>query len=108
MIIQLNPTLPVITPKGKATAHFLIEHGDEHHLQFVCFQDDTGECWTWQNPDVRLQGNVTMGRAVVHRGCDKCNDAHKVANQAFGSDVIKFYCEKCGRWLMTKPDESPY
>jgi len=34
----------------------------EHHLLWVCFQDDTGECWTWSNHQVRLQANPTMGR----------------------------------------------
>ena len=62
MIIQLEPTLPLITPKGSGYAHFLIEHGDENHLQWVCFQDDTGECWTWENVDIKIQPNITMGR----------------------------------------------
>ena len=62
MIIQLNPPLPLTTPKGKAFAHFLIDYGQESSLLWVCFQDDTGECWTWRNYDIRLQLNITMGR----------------------------------------------
>jgi len=54
MLIQLEPTIPLETPKGKAKAHFLIDYGQEHHLLWVCFQDDTGECWTWPNPQVKL------------------------------------------------------
>ena len=65
MIIQLNPTLPLETPKGKAFAHFLIDYGEEHHLMWVCFQDDTGECWTWSNANVRIQKNPTMGRIDI-------------------------------------------
>ncbi len=61
MIVQLNPTIPLDTPKGKAHAHFLIDPGQEHHLQWVCFVDETGECWTWQNPDILIQQNTTMG-----------------------------------------------
>jgi hypothetical protein len=60
MIIQLNPTIPLETPKGKAKAHFLIDYGQEHHLLWVAFQDDTGECWTWPNPQIKLQENVSM------------------------------------------------
>ena len=60
MILQLDPTIPLETPKGSAKAHFLIDYGQEHHLLFVCFQDDTGECWTWPNPQVRLQENISM------------------------------------------------
>lgn len=62
MLTQLNPPLPLITPKGKAWAHMVIDYGQEHDLLWVCFQDDTGQCWTWSNREVRIQDNVTMGR----------------------------------------------
>ena len=67
MIIQLNPPLPFYTPKGSAIAHFLIDMGPEHNIQWVCFQDDDGECWTWQNSDVRAVNNVTMHRTNVKK-----------------------------------------
>lgn len=62
MLTQLNPPLPLITPKGKAWAHIVIDYGQEHDLLWVCFQDETGECWTWNNRDIRIQENITMGR----------------------------------------------
>jgi len=62
MMIQLDPPLPLDTPKGRGFAHFLINLSQEHHLQWVCFIDSTGECWTFQNPDIRMQSNLTMGR----------------------------------------------
>jgi hypothetical protein len=62
MLTQLNPPIPLITPKGKAWAHLVIDYGQEHDLLWVCFQDETGECWTWGNREVRIQENVTMGR----------------------------------------------
>lgn len=43
-------------------AHVLIDYGMEHHLVWVCFQDDTSECWSWQNKDVGIQTNPTLGR----------------------------------------------
>ena len=64
MILQLDPTIPLETPKGSAKAHFLIDYGQEHHLLWICFQDDTGECWTWPNPQVRLQENVSMMQVI--------------------------------------------
>jgi hypothetical protein len=64
MIIQLDPIIPLETPKGKAFAHFLIDYGEEHHLMWVCFQDDTGECWTWSNYSIKIQSNVTFGRGT--------------------------------------------
>jgi hypothetical protein len=61
-MLRLDPPIPVITPKGRAWAHVLIDYSQEHHLIWVCFQDDTGECWSWQNKDIRIQTNPTMGR----------------------------------------------
>jgi len=58
---RLDPPIPLDTPKGKAWAHFVIDPSQEHHLQWVCFMDETGECWTFQNPEIRLRPNRTMG-----------------------------------------------
>jgi len=62
MMIQLDPAIPVATPKGSALAHVLVDYGIEHNLNWVCFQDQTGECWTWSNSDIRAQKNITYGR----------------------------------------------
>lgn len=64
MIIQLSPIIPMTSPLGPCMAHFLIDYGEEHNLCFVVFQDNTGECWTWQNRDIRIQNNITFGRKV--------------------------------------------
>jgi hypothetical protein len=64
MLTQLNPPLPLLTPKGKAWAHLVIDYGPEADLMWVCFQDDDGACWTWSNRDVRIQANATLGRRV--------------------------------------------
>jgi hypothetical protein len=61
VILRLDPTVPLDTPKGPAAAHFLIDYSEQHHLLWVCFTDETGECWTWPNPAVRLRPNETMG-----------------------------------------------
>jgi len=60
-MLQLDPPIPVETPKGKALAQVLIDYGPEHHLLWVCFQQN-GECWTWQNKDIRAESNPTFGR----------------------------------------------
>lgn len=62
MILQLDPPLPLNTPKGKAWAHFMIDYGQEHHILWVCFQDNNGECWTWANPQITIQNNISLGR----------------------------------------------
>jgi len=63
MIQQLNPPLPVVTPKGNAIAHLVIDYGPEFNLVWVCFQDN-GECWSWQNKEIRAQKNITFGRVA--------------------------------------------
>lgn len=60
-MLQLNPTVPLDTPRGPGFAHFLIDYGQEHHLLWVVFLNESGECWTFANPDVRLAKNPTMG-----------------------------------------------
>ncbi len=64
MLTQLNPPLPLLTPKGKAWAHLVIDYGPEADLMWVCFQDQDGACWTWSNRDVRIQANATLGRRL--------------------------------------------
>lgn len=62
MIKQLNPPLPLKTSKGYGWAHLVIDYGQEHHLIWVVFLDNGGECWSAPNPDVRMCPNWTMGR----------------------------------------------
>ena len=65
MILQLNPAIPVTTPKGKGIAHAIIDYGIENDLKWICFQDSTGECWTWNNTEIRAQINITHGRNYI-------------------------------------------
>ena len=65
MMLRLDPPIPVACPRGKGFAHVLIDLGQEHDLQWVCFLDATGECWTARNRDVRIQTNETMGRPAA-------------------------------------------
>ncbi len=62
MMLRLDPPLPLETPKGKALAHVLIDYGVEYDLLWVCFQDETRECWTWSNKEVKIQTNISLGR----------------------------------------------
>jgi hypothetical protein len=61
-VTQLNPPIPIETPKGKALAHFLIDYGPEYDLLWISFDDATGECWTWHNHAIRAQDNISIGR----------------------------------------------
>ncbi len=61
MIHELRQQLPLETTLGKARAFMVIDYGSEANLLWVCFMNDTGECRTFQNQDVRLEKNETMG-----------------------------------------------
>ena len=67
MLLQLNPPIPVISPKGKGLAHAMIDYGAEHDLLWVVFQDETGECWTWENAHIRARVNQTLGRNQISK-----------------------------------------
>lgn len=67
MILQLDPPLPVLCPKGKGMALFLTDYGSEHHHIWTIALDATGELWSYQNPYVRLQENITMNRPFINR-----------------------------------------
>ena len=65
MILQLNPPIPMTTPKGDGLAHFVIDYSAEFDLHWVIFIDATGECWTFSNKEVRAQKNRTLGRPSI-------------------------------------------
>ena len=66
-VTQLNPPIPLMTPKGRAVAHFIIDYGIENELMWVCFQDETSECWTWENAYIRARVNTTIGRTEMSK-----------------------------------------
>lgn len=77
-MLQLNPSIPVDTPKGKGQAVFLIDYSPEHDLYWVVFLDENCECWTFNNKDIRVQSNYTLGRRPpVSRIYDKAQ-AHPI------------------------------
>ena len=65
MILELKQPLPVSCGKGKGRAFFLIDYGQDSDLIWVVFMDDTGECWSIPNPEIRLRENWTMGRKAT-------------------------------------------
>ncbi len=70
-ILQLNPAIPLyVTPHGKckggkAIAHALIDYGIESSLIWVCFLDESTECWSVSNENIRGQNNVTLERPLI-------------------------------------------
>jgi hypothetical protein len=64
IMMQLRPPVELDTPKGRAWAWVLTNWGIDHDLEWTCFVTETGQCWTFRNPEVRMAKNVTMGMAV--------------------------------------------
>lgn len=62
MFTQLNPPLPLSTPKGRGYAVGVIDYGLEHSLLWVVALDDSGEVWCVPNSEVRMQPNWSAGR----------------------------------------------
>ena len=65
MIVQLHPSIPVVTPQGNAQAMMVIDYSPEHDLVWVCFLDSNGQCWSYRNSEIRGRNNITMGRLDV-------------------------------------------
>ena len=63
-ILQLNPPIPLTTPKGAGYAWLVIDYGQEHNLMWTVAIDATGEIWTFSNKEVRAQKNITLERIL--------------------------------------------
>lgn len=63
-LLQLNPPIPLNTPKGQGMAWLVIDYGPEHNLMWTVAIDATGEIWTFSNSEVRAQKNISLGRIV--------------------------------------------
>jgi len=63
MILQLNPTIPIIRMSDKMSgyAFIIIDYSQEHYLLFVCAMDN-GEIWTLNNKEIRIQNNISLER----------------------------------------------
>lgn len=61
-MLQLNPALPLETPKGPGWAHLVTWDNIEHSLYWTVFIDTTGEIWTFPNEQVRACKNYTADR----------------------------------------------
>ena len=61
-MLQLDPPIPMTTPKGEGFAHILLDYGPESDLYWTVLITQTGEIWTYANRHVRAIKNITLGR----------------------------------------------
>lgn len=85
MLLQLNPPIPLLTPRGKGMAHLVSDLGPEHHLEWTCLLDG-GEVWTFRNPEVRALENITAGRQPASPEPVKPLERAAIPNAARGDD----------------------
>jgi len=62
MFTQLEPPIPMDTPKGRGYAIGVIDYGLEHGLLWVVGMDDSREIWCVPNAEARMQSNWSAGR----------------------------------------------
>lgn len=61
-LTQLNPPIPLNTPKGEGLAVAVIDYSIDYDLLWVVIVNATGEIWTYKNSEVRGVKNITAGR----------------------------------------------
>ena len=79
----LDAPIPLVDSfKSPAYAHLAIDYGQEHYMLFVCFINQTGECWIYTNREVKIQRNVTMGIRVPAPMQGECSCADDLTRAA--------------------------
>ena len=73
MIHELQQVLWADSPKGLALVKFLVCEGIDSDLLWITIINETGECWTFSNEDIRFCKNLTIGRRQDWQEADKAN-----------------------------------
>lgn len=76
-MLQLDPPIPMTTPKGEGFAHILLDYGPESDLYWTVLITQSGEIWTYANRHVRATKNITLGR--THPGLPEDNLSQPVS-----------------------------
>lgn len=66
-MLQLNPSIPVKTPKGTGECIAWLDYSKEDNLLWLVAMDDTGKCWLVPNQDISLLDNYSIGRNLNGR-----------------------------------------
>ena len=97
-MLQLNPPIPLVTPKGEGLAVMVIDYGPDHDLWWTVIVHSgphSGEIWTYPNPQVRGVENITLGRRSVTAAAE----APELA------EAGRFTAG--GRWGVTRSEKGP-
>jgi hypothetical protein len=90
MLTQLQTPIPLQTPKGKAWAIAIIDYGPDWDLLWVTFVHDSGECWTFNNREIRQEENYTFGHnhsSPIHSAYNSTNGASAKTNPTLSAET---------------------
>jgi hypothetical protein len=62
VIHEITQAIWLDSPKGLCLAKFIIDRGMDSDLEWVAVIQETGECWTFSNEDIRFCKNLTLNR----------------------------------------------
>lgn len=68
---QLNPMIPLDTPKGEGFAFWRTDYSQEHDTLYTVIITSTREIWEFPTPQVRGVKNISMGRTAEATPFDK-------------------------------------
>jgi hypothetical protein len=66
-MLQLNPPIPMLTPRGQGIAVMVIDYGPDFDLWWTVIigkGEHAGEIWTYPNPQVRGVENISLCRHI--------------------------------------------
>lgn len=65
MLVQLNPSIPLRSPRASGEAIMVVDYGPEHDVLWAIVDDATGQVWWVPNGEVRAYRNYSIGRNAV-------------------------------------------
>ena len=88
-MLQLNPPIPMVTPKGEGLAVLVIDYGPDFDLWWTVIigkGEFAGQIWTYRNPEVRGVANVSLGRQPETTATSPGNNGHPGRDRINGSN----------------------
>jgi hypothetical protein len=64
-VASLDPPRGLHTPLGYALATEITVWGQEDYIYYNCWIAESGENWTFDNREVRLDPNITAGHPLI-------------------------------------------
>lgn len=61
-IHEVQQSIWLDTPLGVALVKFVVDRGPDSDLEWVTILQETGECMTFDNSEVKASKNYTLGR----------------------------------------------